>query len=27
MGALSPAEILKWKNHSFDDFDIDFESL
>jgi hypothetical protein len=26
-GALSPAEILKWKNHSFDDFDIDFESL
>ena len=27
MGALSPAEILKWKNHSFNDFDIDSGSL
>jgi len=26
-GALPPAEILKWENHSFEDFNIDFESL
>ena len=26
-GALPPAEILKWKNHSLADFIIDFESL
>jgi len=26
-GALPPAKILKWKNHSLDDFNIDFESL
>lgn len=26
-GALPPAEILKWKNHSLDNLNIDFESL
>ena len=26
-GALPPAEILKWKNHSLGNFNIDFESL